>query len=92
MAKVLRYTPKLGRAVAAKAIISGKPKRYHIISTFNRPGWSMVYEGALRSSKNFSTKQAAISYAKKSPNKSISEIIVHDKDGGIQNIIPLKSK
>ena len=90
MAKELRYTPKLGRAVAREARISGKPKRYHIVSSFNGPGWSIVREGAVRSSKGFSTKQAAISYAKKSPNKSIFEVVIHGKDGGVQNVISLK--
>jgi hypothetical protein len=87
MAKAIKYTKKLGRKVAKSAMVSGRPKRYHIISSLNNGGWSVVNEGAVKSLRGFKTKREAISYAKKSPNKSISEVIVHSKDGRIQDII-----
>ena len=91
MAKELRYTAKLGRAVAKKARVSNHGKRYHVVSSFNTSGWSVVQEGTVRTIKGFGTKQAAISYARKS-NDLISQVVVHGKDGRIQNIIALNSK
>jgi uncharacterized protein DUF2188 len=90
MRKPLRYTKKLSLAVVKMAEISAA-KTYHIISTFNRPGWSIVPGGKDRALRRFETKQAAISYAKNFSNSSISKLIVHNKDGGVENIIALKS-
>jgi hypothetical protein len=89
MAKAVKYSKKLGLKVAKSAKISGRPKRYHIISSFNNPGWNVVNEGAVKSLRGFRTKREAISYARKSSNESISEVVVHGKDGRIQNVISL---
>ena len=90
MSKEIRYTRKLGLALARRARISSQTNRYHVVSSFNKPGWSIVREGSVRATKAFDTKQAAISYVRKSFSNLISEIVVHRKDGMVENIIALK--
>lgn len=88
MAKVIRYTERLGKEVAKKW--ADRRRRYHVISSFNKPGWSVVYEGAFRPVRQgFRTQQAAVSYAK-AKSKTASEVVVHDKQGRIKDIVVLK--
>ena len=90
MGRYVRYTKELGRKVANGARSSGR--RYHVVSSFNRPGWSVIAEGAGRTYKGFRTKQEAISFAKQSNRNSLIEVVVHNKDGYIQDVIALNAK
>lgn len=81
------YTRRLGRVVAKDAR-SRRVRRVHIISSISNNGWSVVNEGSVRPIKAFSTKKEAVSYATKAGSKSISEVVIHKKDGNIQDIIP----
>jgi len=47
-------------------------------------GWSVRKTGAERSSKNFDQKTAAVDYGRKASRAERSELVIHKKDGTIQ--------
>ena len=89
VSKRIIYNPSLGKVVArgAKRSRSG---RFHVISSISDLGkWTLVSEGSIRPLRVFSTKNAAISFAKRSSlgRRDMREVIVHGQDGSIQNKI-----
>ena len=90
MAKKLIYTKKLGGIVArsAQAVSSG---RYHVISGEAKK-WTVVPEGSVRVVKVFSTKQAAVSFAKQTASKKTGEVIVHARTGQIKDTFSFAKK
>lgn len=78
------YTRKLGAAIAHGA---KKPatETVHIISTkINK--WAIVKDGSVDVIKAFPTKNGAILYAKKAAKTgSVNKIIIHDKNGTIDD-------
>mgnify|MGYP005844457793 CR=1 FL=1 len=57
------------------------PKRTHVLK--RESGWAVKKEGAQRATKVYSTKEEAVKSAEKS-RKSGSDVVVHKKDGSIQ--------
>jgi hypothetical protein len=88
--KKIVYNPFLGKIVARGARRS-RVGRFHIISSVSDAGkWSLVLEGSTRPIKVFSTKNAAVSFAKKYEARSaryLGEVIIHSKDGQTENKI-----
>jgi hypothetical protein len=60
----------------------GSSKRAHIISRDD--GWAIKLEGNLKATKIYQNKDSAIKGAKKLVEKG-HDVIVHKKDGSIQN-------
>ena len=52
--------------------------------------WILKTQGSVRAQKAFSSKESAIQFARKETNikNSAKQIIVHRKDGSIEEIIP----
>ncbi|MBM3327202.1 MAG: DUF2188 domain-containing protein [Calditrichaeota bacterium] len=48
-------------------------------------GWSVKRSGANRASRNFDTKDRAVSYARDVSRRQGSEVIIHGRDGRIQS-------
>lgn len=89
MAKTITYTKKLGALVAKRARAKASA-RFHVISSTEKNGWSVVSENSARSIRRFSSQKAAISFAKKyAQPKSIDKVIVHDRYGRVQNVITI---
>ncbi len=93
VSKRIIYNPTLGQVVArgAKRSRSG---RFHVISSISDLGkWTLVSEGSTRPLRVFSTKNAAISFAKRtSLGRYNGEVIVHGQDGSIQNKISFQAQ
>ena len=47
-------------------------------------GWSVKRTGAVRASRNFDLKAAAVDYGRKVSRSERSELVIHRKDGTIQ--------
>jgi hypothetical protein len=75
------YTKKLGRTVARQA--KGSVGKYHVIpAQINR--WNVVAEGSVRPFKKFSTKSAAVAFAKRYASAvNPGEVVIHGIDGKI---------
>ncbi|WP_346236437.1 DUF2188 domain-containing protein [Niabella insulamsoli] len=82
MAKTVSiYTEKLGKTVAQQA--KGSIGKYHVIPV-KTDAWAVVEDGSLNSFKKFSTKHAAVSFAKKyASNAATGEVVVHGVDGKV---------
>lgn len=59
-------------------------KSYHV-SPAPEGRWSVIRGGALRASRNFEVKSAAIDYGRTLSINSSSELVIHRKDGTIMN-------
>jgi len=59
-----------------------RSKRVHVIS--RKDGWAIKKEDKTRASKIYNNKDSAISSARKLKEKG-HDVIVHKKDGSIQN-------
>lgn len=57
------------------------PKRTHVVKRDS--GWAVKKEGAQRATKVYTTKEQAVKGAEKS-RKSGSDVVIHKKDGSIQ--------
>lgn len=64
-----------------KSAASSNSGRVHVVPS--KRGWSVKKEGASRSVAVKSTKQGALSAARKL--KSVERIVIHKKDGTIQS-------
>jgi hypothetical protein len=88
--KKLVYSPSLGKAIA-RAARRSRVGRYHIISSVSDGGrWGVVLDGSTKPIKVFSTKEAAIDFAKNYEARStkyLGEVIVHNKNGLIEGKI-----
>ena len=74
------YTKGRGKNVAKRAKGTGK---YHVIPTKIHQ-WGVVAEGNVKPVKAFSTKNAAIVFAKRyALLKGLNEVVVHGTDGRI---------
>lgn len=91
--KQVIYNPNLGRVIARGARRS-RIGRFHVISSISDEGkWSLVSEGSTKPIRVFSTKNAAISFAKKASTDSYpGEVIVHGQDGRIQDKISFQNQ
>ena len=75
------YTKERGKNVAKRA--RGTVGKYHVIPTKIHK-WSVVAEGNVKPVKAFSTKNAAIVFAKRyALLKGLNEVAVHGTDGRI---------
>lgn len=59
-------------------------KTQHIVHN-NGGGWNVKASGAKRATKHFETKAAAISYGCDIAKNQHTELIIHGKNGRIQN-------
>lgn len=55
----------------------------HVIP--NNGEWQVKREGSDRATKNFTTQQQAINYARDIARKQQSELVIHGRDGRIRN-------
>ena len=55
---------------------------YHVIAKVGG-GWTIVRPGARRATKNFSTKEEAIDYARTLSRKLEAELVIHGRDGRV---------
>ncbi|MBM6823691.1 DUF2188 domain-containing protein [Veillonella magna] len=56
-------------------------KNQHVVP--NGSAWSVKGAGNSKATKNFSTKQPAINYAREISRNQKSELVIHNKDGRI---------
>lgn len=60
-----------------------KSKNQHVVPTDN--GWAVKGESNARNTKLFDTKEKAEVYGREIAKNQRSELVIHDKDGKIQN-------
>ncbi len=65
------------------------PKRTHVVKRDS--GWAVKKEGAQRATKVYTTKEQAVKGAEKS-RKAGSDVVIHKKDGSIQQWKKSKKK
>ena len=58
-------------------------KTNHVVPSSS--GWAVKKSGASRVSKNFTTKEKAITYGKELSKSEKTELYIHKKNGMIQN-------
>ncbi len=59
-----------------------KKKSNHVVPS--KTGWSVKKSGATKASRNFDTKEKAVSYARSLSKNERTELFVHKKNGMIQ--------
>jgi hypothetical protein len=59
-------------------------KTHHVVPSGSDGGWDVKKGGAERASKHFDVKAQAIDYARQVSNNQHSELLIHGKDGRIQ--------
>lgn len=59
-------------------------KTQHIVPNTS-DGWSVKKGGSTRATKNFEKKEDAIKFGKQVAKNQKSELVIHKKDGRIQN-------
>ena len=64
-------------------------KRTHVVK--RESGWAVKKEGAQRATKVYTTKEQAVKGAEKS-RKAGSDVVIHKKDGSIQEWKKSKNK
>jgi len=62
-----------------------KSTRIHVVPNKDGDGWSTKREGSDRASRNTDTKKEAEESAKKTARREGGEVIIHGKDGKIQD-------
>ena len=60
-----------------------KGKNQHVVPTEN--GWAIKGEGNSRATRTFNTKEEALEMGKRIAQNQKSELVIHGKDGAIQN-------
>jgi hypothetical protein len=81
MVKGSIYTKRLGRCVAKQA--KGTIGKYHVIPAYIGK-WNVVAEGSVKPTKAFTTKGAAVTFAKRHASSvDLGEVVIHDTDGKI---------
>ncbi|MFA6282559.1 MAG: DUF2188 domain-containing protein [Desulfurivibrionaceae bacterium] len=60
-------------------------KTHHVVPGGDSGGWDIKKGGGHKSIKHFETKQDAVKHARGISKNQKSELIVHKKDGTIQN-------
>ena len=60
-------------------------KEHHVVPNSERGGWDVKREKALRASGHFETKQQAIDAGREMSRNQKTELVIHTKDGKIQN-------
>lgn len=89
MARVITYSTRLG-AMVSKRVKGTTPTRFHIISAGSKSGWDVVSENSSRSIRKFRTKKEALTFARRyGQPKSVDKVIVHNRDGRIQNVVKI---
>jgi hypothetical protein len=92
--RVITYTPSLGRVIA-KGARRSRTGIFHVISSISNDGkWNLVSEGSTKPIRVFTTKNAAVSYLRKSDTgkKIGGYIVIHGKDGRIQDRVTLHTQ
>lgn len=67
-----------------------KSDRIHVISSKDR--WGVKAEGSTRVYKYFETKNEAINVARIQADKRHFKVIIHNKNGYVDVVIPAKSR
>jgi hypothetical protein len=60
-------------------------KTHHVVPNGDKGGWNIKKGGGQRSIKHFDRKQDAVKHAREISKNQDSELIIHKKDGTIQN-------
>lgn len=91
--RIITYTPSLGRVIA-KGARRSRTGRFHVISSISDAGkWSLVSEGATKPIRVFTTKNAAVSFVKKSETgKKMGYVVIHSSDGRIQDRVSFQTQ
>lgn len=90
--RTIRYTPSLGRVIA-RAAKRSRTGRFHVIPSISDEGkWSLVSEGSTSPVRIFTTKDAAVGFVKKSSFGKMGFVVIHNKDGQVQNTISFQTK
>lgn len=61
----------------------GNPKNWHVVP--HKDGWAAKREGSDEVSKTFRTKEEAEKYAREKARQEGGELVIHGKDGQIQD-------
>lgn len=61
------------------------PKTTQHVVPSPKGGWNVKKGGAEKATKNFGTKNKAVDYAKGVAKNQDAELVIHGKDGKIQN-------
>lgn len=61
------------------------PRKEHHVVPDSKGGWKVEKNGAIKASNHTNTKQEAIDIARKISKNQKSELVIHGKDGKIQN-------
>lgn len=59
-------------------------KEHHVVPNSSRGGWDVKRDNAQRASIHTSTKEEAVKVARELSKKAGSELVIHGKDGKIQ--------
>lgn len=59
-------------------------KSNHVVPSKGQ-GWAVKKSGAVRASRSFETKDAAVKYGRSISRNEKTELYIHKKDGTIQN-------
>lgn len=57
----------------------------HVLPNSKQGGWDVKKSNASRASRHYETKKDAIAFAREKSIKELAELIIHGKDGRIQN-------
>ena len=60
-------------------------EEHHVVPNSERGGWDVKRNGAQRASGHYDTKEQAVSAGREMSRNQNSELVVHLKDGRIQN-------
>lgn len=82
---VLTYTKARGRVVA-QAAIRNTTGTYHVIASSGGK-WAVVPAGRVKAIRLFTTKYAAIRFAKNRAAKYRGEVVIHAKTGLISEVL-----
>lgn len=91
--RIITYTPTLGRVIA-KGARRSRSGRFHVISSISDEGkWSLVSEGSTKPIRVFTTKNAAVSFLRRSDAvRKIGYVVIHSRDGRIQDRVTLQTQ
>jgi Uncharacterized protein conserved in bacteria (DUF2188) len=90
--RIITYTPSLGRVIA-KGAKRSRIGRFHVISSISdEDKWSLVSEGSTKPIRDFTTKDAAVSFVRKSDVGRIGYVVIHSRDGRIQDRVTLQTR
>jgi hypothetical protein len=77
--KESRHTSIHQKPNASKSVSHHLPK--HVVPA--KDGWAVKVDGAERATKHFRNKEDAIAWARETAKQTVSEVVVHKRDGTI---------